>query len=133
MSQGGCGGRGGDRGHLPAGRGGGILGAQAYVLLEDAGCKWTRCAAHSLTTEEEPRLRVCGALGLDPGFLAPAERWPFDVGIFFLMLYLFLRQRQSTSRGRVEREGDTESEQAPDPELSAQSPTRGLNSRTVRS
>ena len=34
-------------------------------------------------------------------------------------------------RGGVEREGDTESEAAPGPELSAQSPTRGSNSRTV--
>ena len=35
--------------------------------------------------------------------------------------------------GRAQREGDTESETGPGSELSAQSPTRGSNSRTVRS
>ena len=54
---------------------------------------------------------------------------------FLFNVYSFLkdRDRQSTSRGGVEREGDTESEQAPDPKLSAQGPTRGSNSRTARS
>uniref|UniRef100_A0A667GVP3 DH domain-containing protein n=1 Tax=Lynx canadensis TaxID=61383 RepID=A0A667GVP3_LYNCA len=46
---------------------------------------------------------------------------------------LCARERQSMSRGGAEREGDTESEQAPGSELSAQSPTRDSNSRAVRS
>ena len=37
------------------------------------------------------------------------------------------------SRGGAEREGVTESEAAPGSELSAQSPTQGLNPRTMRS
>ena len=52
---------------------------------------------------------------------------------FFECFYSFLRERQNTGGGRAEREGDTESEAGPDSELSAQSPTWGLNSRTVRS
>ena len=49
-------------------------------------------------------------------------------GLLKKMFYLFLREkeRQSTSRGGAEREGDTES-------VSAQSLTRGSNSRTVTS
>ena len=43
------------------------------------------------------------------------------------------RERESASRGGAERKGDTESEAAPGSELSAQSPTRGSNSGTVRS
>ena len=50
--------------------------------------------------------------------------------VIFFHVYSFLkdRERQSTSRGGAEREGDTESKQVPDPELSAQSPMRGSNS-----
>ena len=47
-------------------------------------------------------------------------------------MFIFERQRQSTSGGE-ESEGDTESEAGSRPELSAQSPTQGLNSPTVRS
>ena len=46
------------------------------------------------------------------------------------------RERQGTSRERAERERKTQNQnpkQAPGSELSAQSPTRGSNSRTVRS
>ena len=51
----------------------------------------------------------------------------FVIQLFFFNVYLFLRQRESMSGGGAEREGDTESEAAPGSELSAQSPTRGLN------
>ena len=50
--------------------------------------------------------------------------------------YLFLieREAQSTSRGGAEREKETQNpKQPPGSELSAQSPTRGWNSPTVRS
>ena len=51
---------------------------------------------------------------------------------FFINVYLFF-ERQSMSRGE-QREGETQNtKQAAGSELSAQSPTRGLNSRTVRS
>ena len=47
---------------------------------------------------------------------------------------LFLRHQQSMSRRGAERERDTQNlKQAPGSELSAQSLTWGLNSRTVRS
>ena len=42
-------------------------------------------------------------------------------------------ERQSASKGGAEREGDTESEQASGPELSAQSPTRGSSPQSVGS
>ena len=52
------------------------------------------------------------------------------------MFYLFLRQRETEhewGRGR-ERERETQNlKQVPGSELSAQSPTRGSNSQTVRS
>ena len=53
---------------------------------------------------------------------------------FFSNAYLFLRQRETEhERGRV-RETETQNlKQAPGSELSAQSPTRGSNSRTARS
>ena len=51
----------------------------------------------------------------------------------FFNVYLFLRERQNVSEGGAEREGDTESEAGSGFELSAQSPTRGSNSRTGRS
>ena len=53
--------------------------------------------------------------------------------IFFNGLFIFEGKRQSTSKGGTEKVGDTESEAAPGSELSAQSPTRGSNSQTVRS
>ena len=68
-----------------------------------------------------------------------------DIFFFFnfFNLYLFLRERetetetqrekQSMSRGGAEREGDQNPKQAPGSELSAQSPTRGLNSQAMRS
>ena len=46
-------------------------------------------------------------------------------------VYLFLRERDSVSEGGAERE--TQTEAAPGSELSAQSLTRGMNSRTMRS
>ena len=52
------------------------------------------------------------------------------------MLYLFLREkeRQSASWGGAERERETQNpKQAPDSEPSAQRPTRGSNSRAMRS
>ena len=53
----------------------------------------------------------------------------------FFNVYLFLRQRehkQDQGRDR-DREGETQNpRQAPGSELSAQSPTRGSNSRSVR-
>ena len=71
-------------------------------------------------------------------------RCPFEK--MFFSVFLFLRERkrerererQSSSEGSElwqssEREGNTESEAAPGSELSVQSPTWGLNSRTVRS
>ena len=54
-------------------------------------------------------------------------------------MFIFERERdrqtdrQSMSGGRAERDGDTESEEAPGSELSAQSLTQGSNSQTVRS
>ena len=58
------------------------------------------------------------------------------VFFFFFNVYLSLRERerQSMSRGGAERERETQSlKQVPGSELSAQSPTRGLNSRIARS
>ena len=56
----------------------------------------------------------------------------------FLNVYLFLRERQTDrqnmSREGTEREGETQNlKQVPGFELSAQSPTWGSNSQTVRS
>ena len=45
---------------------------------------------------------------------------------------MFERERQSVSRGGAERETQNP-KQAPGPELSAQSPMQGSNSRTTRS
>ena len=60
--------------------------------------------------------------------------WLLFFLFFFFNVYLFLRQRETEhERGRV-REGETQNlKQAPGSELSAQSPTRGSNSRTARS
>ena len=45
-----------------------------------------------------------------------------------------MRDRDSMSKGRAEREKETQNpKRAPGSELSAQSPTRGWNSQTVRS
>ena len=52
--------------------------------------------------------------------------------IVFFNVYLFLRQR-AHERGRVRERGRQNLKQAPDSELSAQSPTRGWNSQTARS
>ena len=53
----------------------------------------------------------------------------------FFNVYLFLRQRETEREwGRGRERGETQNQkQAPGSELSAQSPTRGSNSRTVRS
>ena len=53
---------------------------------------------------------------------------------FFFNVYLFLRERerQTASRGGAERETKNP-KQGPDSELSAQSPTQGLNSQIMRS
>ena len=63
--------------------------------------------------------------------------WATQVPHLFLSLkvYLFLRERERQStRGEGQKEKDTQNpKQAPGSELSAQSPTRGLNSQTVRS
>ena len=62
----------------------------------------------------------------------------FVISLFFFKnffnVYLFLRQRETEHEwGRV-RERETQNlKQAPGSELPAQSPTRGSNSRTVRS
>ena len=71
----------------------------------------------STLIEEVVRIQVLAAVGLMSPF-------PF---------YLFLRQRETEhERGRV-RERETQNpKQAPGSELSAQSPTRGSNSRTAR-
>ena len=55
--------------------------------------------------------------------------------IFFLtFIYFWDRERQSMNRGGAEREKETQNQkQAPGSEPSAQSPTQGSNSRTVRS
>ena len=57
-----------------------------------------------------------------------------DGNFFFKRFYLFLRQGETEhEQGRV-RERETQNlKQAPGSELSAQSPTRGSNSRTARS
>ena len=52
---------------------------------------------------------------------------------FFYYYFFFERERQSASRGGAEREADTEFEAGSSSELSAQSLTQGLDSRTVRS
>ena len=52
--------------------------------------------------------------------------------LFFSLQHLFTFERQSMSRGGAERETQNP-KQAPGSELSAQSPTRGSNSQTVRS
>ena len=52
----------------------------------------------------------------------------------FFNIYLFLRQRETEHEWGRARERETQYlKQAPGSELSAQSPTRGLNSRTARS
>ena len=50
----------------------------------------------------------------------------------FFNVYLFLRDRTRAGEGQREKETQNR-KQAPDSELSAQSPTRGSNSRTGRS
>ena len=58
-------------------------------------------------------------------------------GLFFFLMFIFEREgggRQSVSGGGAERERKTHNlKQAPASELSAQSPTWGSNSGTVRS
>ena len=63
-----------------------------------------------------------------------------DIGLQYFLkknVYFWQRERetdrQSMSRRGAERQGDTESEQAPGSELSAQNLTWGSNSRTVKS
>ena len=47
-------------------------------------------------------------------------------------MFIYFRKRKSMSRGGAERERETQNpKQAPGSELSAQSPTRGLNSIQV--
>ena len=59
--------------------------------------------------------------------------WRCFVRMFFLM-FIFERERQSLSRGGEEGERVTQNpKQAPGPELSAQSLTRGSNAQIVRS
>ena len=49
-------------------------------------------------------------------------------------MFIFEREKESMSKGGAERERETQNpKQAPGSELSAQSPTRGLNPRTERS
>ena len=69
-----------------------------------------------------------------PLFLSKKISKLFFLIFFLTFIYLFLRQRETEhERGRV-RERETQNlKQAPGSELSAQSPTRGLNSRTARS
>ena len=50
-----------------------------------------------------------------------------------MFIYFGERERTRMSGGGAEREGDTESEVASRLELSAPSPTRGSNPKTVRS
>ena len=53
---------------------------------------------------------------------------------FYVFYYLFLTERDRARAGVGQRERETQNpKQAPGSELSAQSPTRGLNPRTVRS
>ena len=57
-----------------------------------------------------------------------------DIVFFFnVFIYFWDRERQSMNGGGAEREGDTESETGSRLEPSAQSLTRGSNSRTARS
>ena len=64
------------------------------------------------------------------GSLAVAAQGLFPL-FFFLNAYLFLRKRE---QGEGQRERETRNpKQAPGSEPSAQGPTRGSNSRTVRS
>ena len=54
--------------------------------------------------------------------------------IIFLKVYLYLREREREQAGEGQRARETQNpKQAPDSELSAQSPTRGSNLRTMRS
>ena len=53
--------------------------------------------------------------------------------IFLILTYFWERYRDSMSRGGAERQEDTESEAAPDSELSSQNPTWGSNSWTANS
>ena len=54
--------------------------------------------------------------------------------LFIFNVYLFLRQRETEHEwGRVRERKTQNPKQAPGSELSAQSPTRGSNSRTMRS
>ena len=57
-----------------------------------------------------------------------------DVILFFFNVYLFLRQRETEhEQGRVRERKTQNQKQAPDSELSAQSPMQGSNSRTAKS
>ena len=71
-----------------------------------------------------------------PGFLVPIKGFSFEKVYFtiFLMFIFIERERDRTRAGPGQRERETENlKQAPGSELSAQSPTRGSNSRTLRS
>ena len=74
-----------------------------------------------------------------PGPVSPFGFFIFFIFIyfffnFFLTFYLFLRQGETEHEQVRVREGETQNlKQAPGSELSAQSPTRSSNSRTVRS
>ena len=81
--------------------------------------------------------KTCNTYDSIPNYLITvsvgrAQEWNWF--FFFLMfIYFWDRERQSMNGGGSEREGDKNPKQAPGSELSAQSPTQGSNSRTVRS
>ena len=53
--------------------------------------------------------------------------------LLFFLMFIFERDRGRAQAGRGRERGRQNSKQAPGSELAAQSPTRGSNSRTVRS
>ena len=67
--------------------------------------------------------------------LASLPFWDaFPPALFFLICFLFIFETDRAQEGEGQRERETQNlKQAPGSQLSAQSPTQGLNSQTVRS
>ena len=75
-----------------------------------------------------------GHVTFDLGVVSSSPTLGIEPTLIFFNVYLFLRDRElQCERGRVRERGTQNLKQAPGSELSAQSPTRGLNSQTMRS
>uniref|UniRef100_A0ABI7WJH7 Mitochondrial pyruvate carrier n=2 Tax=Feliformia TaxID=379583 RepID=A0ABI7WJH7_FELCA len=96
--------------------------------------------AEKLSTAQSAVLMATGFIWSRYSLVIIPKNWSLFAVNFFVgaagasQLFRIWRERQSMNGGGAEREGDTESEkQAPGSEPSAQSLTRGSNSRTARS